>query len=88
MGFFRDSRSRIPIPGIRDQDFLFGLHRKIPKSQNPGDRDFKTSKKSRVKNPENPEIPEIGIYFFGISRSGGAKELKDPTRSKEALLHP
>ena len=57
--------------GIRDRDFFFELHRKIPKipksrgsgsrfensekiprektrkSQNPGDRDFKTSKKSR-----------------------------------------
>jgi len=37
---------------------------------------LKIPKKSRVKNPENPKIPGIGIYFSGISRSGGAQELK------------
>ena len=46
MGFFRDSRSQIPIPGIRDRDFLFWARSKNPENPEipgifyPRDRDF------------------------------------------------
>ena len=61
---FRDPVSQIPIPGIRDRDFLFWA-RSSRKSRNPGNRDLdlKISKKSRVQNPVNPEIPGIGIWI-------------------------
>ena len=63
MGSFRDLESQIPIPRIRNRDFLF-----LARSKNPENPEILRVGigiwKSRLKYPENPEIPGIGIRIF------------------------
>ena len=81
---------KIPeIPKSRGSGSGFENPEKIPKeksrkSQNPGDRDrdFKTSKKSRVRNPENPEILGIGIRIWKSRTNPEKIPRKIPKKSR------
>ena len=85
------SESQIPISGIRDRIFNFGLDRKIlkiPKSRDR-DRDLMILERSRVKNFNirdsgfygifhHPNFPTIGIFSWdGMSRQKANSAFND-----------
>ena len=66
-GIFRDSQSRILIPGIQDRDSLFWAKSKNPENPKiPKSRGSRSGFQNLEEIPKIPKSPESGLIFSGI----------------------
>ena len=72
MGFFGDSQSLIPIPGIADGDFSFRARSKNPRRfeiPGMGIGDWESPKIPSKKSPKNPQSRGWGFVIFVAEKS-------------------